>query len=69
MAKSFNFTLFFKKNETLLMVVGLVILAMFFFGFNGDMIGNIQFLSGNSNSQAIPLANKPGGCQRIEEVN
>ena len=67
MAKSFNFTLFFKKNETLLLVVGLVILAMFFFGFSGDMVGNIQFLSGNS--QAIPLANKPGGCKRIEEVN
>ena len=65
MVKSFNFTLFFKKNETLLLVVGLVILAMFFFGVNGDMIGNIQFLSGNSNSQEKPLDNKPGGCQRI----
>ena len=50
-------------------VAGVDAETMFFFGFNGDMIGNIQFLSGNSNSQAIPLANKPGGCQRIEEVN
>ena len=66
MAKSFNFTLFFKKNETTLLVVGLVLIAMFVFGINADVVGDIQIF--RKDPEEVPKRIK-GGCKVIEEVN
>jgi len=65
MAKSFNFTLFFKKNENALLIVGLVLIAMFVLGINADVIGAIQIFK----KEPEEVKRVGGGCKVIEEVN
>ena len=65
MAKSFNFTLFFKKNENALLIVGLVLIAMFVFGVNADVIGAIQVFRKDPEE----VKKVGGGCKAIQEVN
>ena len=67
MAKSFNFTLFFKKNETTLLVVGLVLIAMFVFGISADITGDIQIFRKEPEVEEVKRIG--GGCGVIEEVN
>ena len=67
MAKSFNFTLFFKKNETTLLVVGLVLIAMFVFGISADITGDIQIF--RKDPEEVPKRIGGGGCKVIQEVN
>jgi len=66
MAKSFNFTLFFKKNEDALLIVGLVLIAMFVFGVNADVIGSIQIFK--KEPEEVKRVGG-GGCKAIQEVN
>jgi len=65
MAKSFNFTLFFKKNENLLLVVGLALIALFVFGVNGDVMGAIQIFRKDPEE----VKGVDGGCQLVEGFN
>ena len=65
MAKSFNFTLFFKKNEDALLIVGLVLIAMFVFGVNADVIGSIQIFK----KEPEEVKRVGGGCQLIEGLD
>ena len=66
MAKGFNVELFFKNNQSVLLVVGLILVAMFVFGVNVDFVGEI-FVSkeGEPNENTKRL----GGCGAIQEVN
>lgn len=66
MAKGFNVELFFKNNQTVLLIVGLILVAMFVFNVNVDFVGEI-FVSkeGESNENTKRL----GGCGAIQEVN
>ena len=59
MAKGFNIELFFKKNQTTLLIVGLILVAMFFLGVNVDIVGEI-FVSRDN----VPDDNtkRIGGC-------
>ena len=65
MAKSFNFTLFFKKNENALLFVGLALIALFIFGVNADVMGAIQIFRKDPEE----VKKIGGGCKVIEEVN
>ena len=60
MAKKFNLSLFFKKNKTVLLVVGIVLIALFFFGVNADIMDAIQIF------RKGPEEVKQGGCQLVE---
>ena len=62
MAKGFNFTLFFKKNENALLFVGLALIALFVFGVNADVMGAIQIFR----KEPEEVKRIGGGCQLIE---
>lgn len=64
MAKSFNFTLFFKKNEDALLFVGLALIALFVFGVNADFVGSIQIFKKEPAVEEVKRVG--GGCQLIE---
>ena len=66
MAKNFNFTLFFKKNENALLFVGLVLIALFLLGVNADVVGDIQIFRKEPEEEVKRIG---GGCRVIEEVN
>lgn len=59
MAKGFNIELFFKKNQTTLLIVGLILVAMFFLGVNVDFVGEI-FVSRDNVSD--DNTKRIGGC-------
>jgi hypothetical protein len=64
MAKSFNFTLFFKKNENALLFVGLALIVLFVFGVNADVMGAIQIFRKEPEVEEVKRIG--GGCQLIE---
>ena len=64
MAKSFNLSLFFKKNENALLFVGLALIALFVFGVNADVMGDIQIFKREPVEQRVKRIG--GGCQLIE---
>jgi hypothetical protein len=65
MAKGFNVELFFKNNQTVLLIVGLILVAMFVFGVNVDFVGDIFVSKRPPNDNTKRL----GGCGAIQEVN
>ena len=65
MAKGFNIELFFKNNQSVLLVVGLILVAMFVFGVNVDFVGDIFVSKKAPNENTKRL----GGCGAIQEVN
>ena len=65
MAKGFNVELFFKNNQSVLFVVGLILIAMFVFGVQVDVLGDI-FVSKKAPSDNTK---RLGGCRAIQEVN
>ena len=67
MAKGFNLNLFFKKNENALLFVGLALIALFVFGVNADVMGDIQIFKREPEVEEVERIG--GGCGVIEEVN
>lgn len=70
MAKSVNFELFFKNNQSILLIIGLVLVGIFVFGINVDFVGEIFISKGEQipNDNTKKLGNG-GGCKAIPEVN
>ena len=59
MAKGFNIELFLKNNQTTLLIVGLILVAMFVFGVQADITGDI-FISRKGSENTKRLG---GGCR------
>ena len=64
--KGFNIELFFKNNQTVLLIVGLILIAMFVFGVQADITGDIFVSRRAPNDNTKRLG---GGCGAIQEVN
>ena len=66
MAKGFNLNLFFKKNENALLFVGLALIALFVFGVNADVMGDIQIFKREPEVEEVKRIG--GGCQLVEGI-
>lgn len=56
MAKSFSISGFIKTNQTLLLLVLLFVVGMFFFGVSAEVSGDIQIRRKHDNQKQL------GGC-------